>query len=329
MKNINILVTGANGFVGKALLTGLVEEAQGHKITAMHRSELREQTYDSSIQWLRADIITDNLVKATTGIDIVYHLAAYSSVSESIAERHLLDQVNVLGTQRLAVACKEAGVRHFIYVSSIAACEASPASLVTESNGFPNGAYGRSKKVAEDVLLKMSDSTFQVTILRPTALFGENHLGSMYELVKAIHQKRFFLFGDGSNHTNFYYIHDFIDVLLMTKNNVKSHGQIFISADKPCQLKELVLCIKHVLGLKPSIYKMPVFLGYAIATGCDILGKLTRKPMPLSRRRYQAMRRDMIYCNSKLQQTLDYIPRHGVFRGLHQTIQWYREAGLI
>jgi len=123
----NVLVTGANGFVGSALLEKLIDDKSCNKIIAMHRSDLTDeikQRFSTSVYWLKADITCDDLTEVVANVDTVFHLAAYSSVGESEAERILMEQINVLGTQRLAVACKESGVRHFIYVSSIAACEA-------------------------------------------------------------------------------------------------------------------------------------------------------------------------------------------------------------
>ncbi len=281
------------------------------------------------MQWLKADITADDLTEAVTHVDTVFHLAAHSSIEESDAERSLMEQINVHGTQRLAAACKESGVRHFIYVSSIAACEAGPVLPIDEANGLPVSSYGKSKKSAEDLLLSMSGNGFAITVLRPTALFGENHLGSIYELVKAINQGRFAIFGNGKNHTNFYYIRDFIDVLVAVKNDARTHGEVLIAADKPCQLNELVSCIVNALGTKRPILRIPYFLGYLLATACDMATKLSGKTLPLSQRLFRAMTRDMAYSNQKLSQTLGISPAYGVAEGIDRTVRWYREAGLI
>jgi len=328
----NILVVGANGFVGSALLARLIEEGERPRIIATHRSPLTseiKQQFGAAVHWLRADLYTDNLTEAVANVDTVFHLAAHSSISESAAERSSMYQINVLGTQRLAVAAKASGVRHFIFVSSIAACEAGTFLPIDESNGIPISAYGKSKKTAEDLLLTMQGNDFEITVLRPTALFGENHLGSIYELVKAINNGRFVIFGHGKNRTNFYYIRDFIDVLMAVKNDPRSYGQVFIAADQPCQLHELVSYIVNALGHRRPIPRIPMIMGRTLAAACDIATNVFGKPMPLSSRRFRAMTRDAAYSNQKLSRVLNISISCGVSAGIANSVTWYRENGLI
>ena len=202
-------------------------------------------------------------------------------------------------------------------------------NTIDESNGVPISSYGKSKKSAEDLLSTLSENGVEVTVLRPTALFGENHLGSIYELVKAINKGRFVIFGNGENRTNFYYIRDFIDVLVAVKNDARSYGQVLIASDKPYQLHELVSCILKALQSKRSIPHIPIYLGYTVAAGCDMASRLSGKTMPLSRRRFRAMTRDIAYSNQKLSQVLNISPNYGVLEGISNTIAWYRNKGLI
>jgi nucleoside-diphosphate-sugar epimerase len=333
MHTRTVLVTGASGFVGSALLTRLVEGAHASKIIAVHRRELPNQIKQKfparTVHWVKADITRDELTEAVAKIDVVFHLAGYASVRETDAERGLMESINLYGTHRLAVAARAAGVRHFIYASSIAACETAPALPINEANGVPISSYGRSKKAAEGALFLLADNGFQITVLRPTALFGENHLGSIYELARAIHQGRFVIFGDGTNRVNFYYIRDFVDVLLAVQDQPKAHGQTFVAADEPCRLNELVACISTALNCQRSIPHIPIALGYGAATVCDLLAEVSGRTMPLSRRRLRAMTRDVAYSNEKLLHALNVRPGYGVLKGIRRTVRWFRETGRI
>ena len=216
MKRNNILVTGASGFVGQFLLERLIQ-TDCNKIVAMHKKPLNKslkERFDDQITWINTDLASGDCSKLLSNIDIIFHLAGYSSVSTSKEEIDNLQKVNVDITEKLAVDCIASPVRQFIFVSTIAVCENSFSRIIHETNGFPITAYGISKKRAEDLLIKIADGHYAVTILRPTALFGEYHKGSIYELVKSINKRRFVMFGSGENLTNFYYIRDFIEILI-------------------------------------------------------------------------------------------------------------------
>jgi nucleoside-diphosphate-sugar epimerase len=330
MDTPGIAVSGANGFVGLHLLRRLAGNAG--KITAMHHRPLADdlsRKYRESVTWCQVDIVTDDLSMALRNVQVVYHLAAYASSSEAPAEVSKMERVNCLGTARLAAASKRAGVRHFIFVSSVAACEAGDTADIDESNGVPRSSYGRTKRTAEDSVLALSSPDFAVTVIRPTALFGEDHRGSVYELVRVIDKGRFFILGDGSNRTNFYYVEDFVAVLIAVAGNPRAFGQVFIACDAPYSLRQLVDGIGSALGAVRRPAHVPRILGIAIGTLCDIASVVLHRSMPLSRRRVRAMTRDVAYHNEKLEKVLGLRPEVGLFEGLRISIDWYRLAGLL
>lgn len=327
-----ILVTGASGFVGTFLLERLIASIHANAmIIAAHTKDLDasfRSRFTGNVIWKRVDITTDDLSELVTGVDTVFHLAAHSTVSEAESSCRQMERVNVYGTRRLGDACKTAGVQHFIFVSSIAACETGPSKIIDEENGAPTSTYGKTKKSAEELLLEMAGNGFEVTILRPTALFGEDHLGSIFELAKAIEQGRFVIFGSGANPTNFYYVRDFVDVLICVQHNPKAYGQVFIAADEACSLYELVSFISTELGSR-RILRVPTIVGAGIARGCDVASNILGTPLPLSTRRFRAMTRDTAYSNKKMTGVLGILPAYGLLIGVKKALAYYRQAGLI
>jgi nucleoside-diphosphate-sugar epimerase len=287
------------------------------------------QRYGDRVTWYRADIACDDLSSVLRGAELVFHLAAYSTLAESPDEVSRMQRVNVGGSVRLAEACKQAGVRHLILVSSVAACEAGDSADIDESNGVPRSSYGRTKKTAEQLVLAISGPGFAVTVLRPTALFGEEHLGSVYELVKAIKNGHFVVFGEGKNRTNFYYISDFVGVLLSVANNAKTFNEVFIASDRPYPLCEVVSSIEAELGIRHRVRHLPRAVGMGIGAVCDIVAALVRRPLPLSRRRVRAMTRDIAYRNDKLSRVVDLSSGVGFSEGLRRSIAWYLQTGLL
>ena len=331
MKRKNILVTGASGFVGQLLLERLIQ-TDCNKIVAMHNKPLTKsvkERFGDQINWNNSDLISGDCCGLLSDIDIIFHLAAYSSVSSSKEEINYLQKVNVELTESLAADCITSPVRQFIFVSSIAACENSFTRIIHETNGIPITPYGDSKKRAEDLLIKIADGHYAVTILRPTALFGEYHKGSIYELVKRVNNRRFFIFGTGENLTNFYYIRDFIEILTNVIDNNKAFNQVFIASDDAIQLNILISWITESLQYRRHIIKIPILMGYIAGCILDIIACLTNLTFPFSLRRLKAMTQDVQYSNKKILHVLNVKNKYGVQQGIKFTIKWYHQNGLL
>jgi len=322
----NILVTGASGFVGSFLIRKLLKEPN-NCITALYCNNLplyaREKFIDR-VNWVQADLSSiNNNYAILNGIQVLYHLVGYSTINETPSEISKLDLINVNITKMLAEACVNSDVKHFIYVSSIAACECSDSEIIDENNGSPKTYYGFSKKIAEDHLIEISKGNYNYTILRPTALFGENHEGSILDLSRLISSNKMIIFGSGDNATNFYYIGDFVEVLKNIKLNSMAYNEIFIASDLPMKLIKMVEIIYDILGKKTFIIRLPLFLGSFIAHIFDTLSKITGKQYPFSSRRFNAMTQNSIYSNKKLLSILSQPPLVGLKHGLKKSIQWY------
>jgi GlcNAc-P-P-Und epimerase len=317
-----VVVTGASGFVGQRLLAQLC--GRGREIIALHNRPIPAATSErcpGSVTWLSADIARDNLLPILSGSSSVFHLAAFVSHSGSASDDAEMQRVNVLGTQRLAEACLSEGVERFIFVSSIAAADCD--------DGEPANNYGKSKKLSEDLLLRMSRSNFKVTVLRPTALFGEGHCGSLYELACAIKRRRIAIIGNGTNTVNFYYVGDFVDALLGVEHLDSTFGRCFIANDSGCSQREIVEMLKKELGVAGVTLRLPVTAGYVIGGMCDAIGLLTGKKFPLSIRRVRAMTRNAVYDGTKLSQLTGLPPVVGLAEGVHRAVTWYRHSGLL
>jgi dihydroflavonol-4-reductase len=327
-----ILVTGASGFVGSFLIRELLKEPNNY-ITALYCNNLTlcaRKKYPDRVNWVQSDFTCKNInFTILDGIQVVYHLVGYSSINETSSEISKLNLINVNITKKLAEACINSDVRQFIFVSSIAACEFAESETINEDNGSPKTHYGISKKLAEDILFKIADGQFAVTILRPTALFGEHHQGSIYELIKSIKYNRFVIFGSGRNLTNFYYIRDFIEILINVKDNNKTFNKVFIASDDAFQLVKLVEWIVVSLKCRNTIIKIPVWIGYLVGYICDIISHSTKTPLPFSLRRLKAMTRNVVYSNRKIRNTMDVKQIYGVQKGINNTIEWYDNNGLL
>ena len=331
MKKNKILVTGASGFVGKFLIEKLLCNDNNFITAFYNKSDVKDLfvNFGSKIRWVKIDLVYDNLDVITEDIDTVYHLAGYSSMGSSKKELNLLNNVNVIATQRLANKCSRLSIKHFIFVSSIAVCEFSKSLVINENNGVPLTAYGRSKQMAEKLLIKIAKGKFDLTILRPTALFGECHKGSIYEMVKNIKEKRFVKFGPGSSLTNFFYIKDFVKLLIEVCHNKRAFNKVFIASDSPHDLDSIIDCIIRSLNLKHRIFQLPIWFGFILAFLFEFISLLLNKTLIFSYRRFKAMINKTYFTNNKISRVIDLKYDYGVHNGLVRTIKWYKEEGML
>lgn len=323
-----ILVTGGSGFVGQALIKKLVSDKTKIIVATVHSQNTEDLISSDNLIWKEINLLDGDLKDLFLEIDVVYHLAGYSGLGSGVDEITKLTLLNEKLTQRLLEHGSNAELKHFIYISSISACEKSTEEYVNEENGLPQSTYGLSKKKTEEIVMSFSSQNLPITILRPTALFGKNHKGSIYELTKRIKDKRFFIIGTGDNFTNFYYIEEFIDVLLLTYLNKNTFGKIYIASSDPLTLNCLVKSVCDTLQIPFPLYKLPLFTGNLAAYFFDFLSLLTSKELPFSRRRMEAMTGSKVYSNKKLR--MDGLTKKSATeKGLKETVEWFLDKEML
>ena len=176
------LVSGATGFIGRKLCQQL--EARGHVVVALSR---RGDVLSNGEPTLALDLtVNDPSEDLLYGVDVFFHLAgiAHQQAPESVYEA-----LNYRATERLARLASAAGVRCFIFLSSVKAM-GSPVSLHMRSEGectVPIDPYGLSKWHAERALQQtFSDDEMSVVILRPALVYGPDAKGNLQTLSRVI-----------------------------------------------------------------------------------------------------------------------------------------------
>jgi UDP-glucose 4-epimerase len=171
---MRVLVTGASGNTGTALLRRLQRETAVDEIVGVCRHPPRTGPATSAerVRWVAADVATDDLAPAISGVEAVVHLAWLIRPSH---DRQVLDRVNVLGTERLLAAAAAAGTRVLVVASSIAAYAPGPGRLVDESwpvDGLPSSLYSWQKVAVEHRLdaFERAHPDVRVVRMRPVAI---------------------------------------------------------------------------------------------------------------------------------------------------------------
>jgi dihydroflavonol-4-reductase len=170
---MKIAITGASGHLGANIVRALLEDGQDIR-ALIHVDRRALETLD--IEKVQCDICDlDSLHRAFTGIDTVYHLAGYISIT--MDEQDRLERINVAGTRNVVNACLQNGVRRLVYFSSIHALEQKPFDIpVDESRPLVQARtcppYDFSKASGELEIRKGIENGLDAILINPTAIIG-------------------------------------------------------------------------------------------------------------------------------------------------------------
>ena len=225
---LNVLVTGATGFVGQHLIEYL--KLDGYNIKAISRKLI--PSVDTVICDFLKDDIPDDALK---GIDIVFHLAGYAHdlKSESGIEQ-TYQKINVNVTADLLSLSVKHNVKKFIFVSSVKAGGTSIRGkcATEEGQSDPAGIYGKTKREAELKVLEAGrKSDIHVSILRPALIYGPKAKGNLQLMMQGIKKGWFPPLPETGNRRSMIHVDDVVRALLFLANNKKSNGEVFIATD--------------------------------------------------------------------------------------------------
>ena len=215
----SVLITGANGFVGRAVCERMI--ADGWHVKGTVRSQSSIEALIPGVQAVRIDSLGPGThwSEALNGADVVIHLAARVHVMDETAADplSLFRLVNTAGTERLAQSAADSGVRRFIYVSTIKVNGefTEYKSFTDKDQPLPVGPYAISKWEAEKGLRKISNRTgLDIVILRPPMIYGPEVKGNFLRLLKWIDNRRPLPLGMIRNRRSLIGIDNFVDALV-------------------------------------------------------------------------------------------------------------------
>ena len=211
---MNVLVTGGAGFVGANLARHLLAHGYNLRILDNFSTGRREHLAGLAVEIIEGDILDPNAVaQAVQGVEAVVHLAAHTGVIPSIEHPEVDMRVNVVGTLNVLQACRDAGVRRFVFASSNAPMGQQAPPYHEGLVPRPLSPYGASKRAGEGYCSAFHGSYgLDTVVLRFTNVYGpySSHKTSVVaQFIRRLKngQPRI-IYGDGQQTRDFFYTDD-------------------------------------------------------------------------------------------------------------------------
>jgi len=330
-----VLITGATGFIGSRL--ALHAKDLGIQVLATGRTDL-DVEIDREQELRAAGIVVENgslqepslMRRLVADCDAVIHLAA--AQHESQMPESYFQAVNVDVTRSLLQACLHAGIRRFVYGSSMGVYgDGGPASgraLDEDSPTRPDNAYTRSKLHAE-TLVRAHAHSMQTCVIRIGETYGPGDR-RLLKLFRAIERGRFYMIGTGNNRRQCIHVNDLVRGLLLSAWHPDAVGETFVFAgSEVLTTNQMVQHIASALDRALPRIKLPMLPFIAAASVMErILPPLHIQP-PLHQRRLDFFRRSFVFSIDKARHLLDFQPEIDFRTGVQDTIRWYRSRGLL
>ncbi len=313
----SVLVTGASGFIGQAVLA---RAAVDGKLRALGVVRRKVDNLPRGVEPILVGDLTPDThwTQALSGVDVIVHTAARVHVMHDSAIDPLaaFRQVNVAGTLNLARQAIDAGVRRFIFISSIKVNgEGTDLNRpYTESNTpAPVDPYGVSKQEAETGLFELAQSGLEVVVLRPVVVYGPGVKGNFLTLLEWVYKGIPLPLGRIDNKRSFISIQNLADLIICCINHPKALGETFLASDG-MDLSTTMLFKKLAQAMNRPARLIP-FPEKGVALMARLLGK---------HQQAQRLLGSLQVDSGKTRNLLAWTPLLSVDEGLRKTAEWYR-----
>lgn len=320
MSQRRVLVTGANGFVGRALCVEAA--ARGFEVGAVTRSRCNLPAGIENLVMDSIDACT-NWRAMLEGVDVLIHLAARVHVMQEAKADPLAEfrRVNVQGTLNLGRQAAASGVRRFVFVSTIGVngAETFHQPFTSVDQTAPHSPYAVSKYEAELAIQALTIETgMEVVIIRPPLVYGPNAPGNFGSLMRWLQRGVPLPLGAINNRRSMVALDNLVDLILTCISHPAAANQIFLVSDgEDLSTTQLLQRLGRALGKPARLIPVPAML---LKAGAALVGKPA-----MAQRLCGSLQVDI----SKTQQLLGWTPPLSVDEGLKRAAEGYlREASV-
>ncbi|TCD46870.1 SDR family oxidoreductase [Chlorobium sp. N1] len=310
-KQANILVTGANGLLGKGLCEHLA--ASGYSLIRA----VRGQTGPGQVPVGAIGSATNWAPVLNCGVDAVVHLAAkvHEMQAEDDRARAEYREVNTEGTLHLARQCAERGVGRFVFLSTVKVMgEGGVAAYRADDEAQPHGAYAGSKWEAEKGLREIAARTgMEVVVLRPPLVYGPGVKANFLRLMQLVERGVPLPFGAVRNGRSFVFSGNLIDAVALCLTHPDAAGKVYLVSDgEAISIPELIRRMGVAFGRNDCV-QLPVPVGLM-----QFVGGVFGMGAALER-----LTGSFSVDSSTIRTELGWVPPYSMQEGLEITAKWY------
>lgn len=301
-------VTGATGFLGKPLTARLL--ASGQPVRCL-RHLGSSRSLPAGIQGLEADLADSGALTAGLhGCHTVFHFAGKAHDLGSTDASEFI-RVNVEGTGSLLRAAREAGVRTFLFLSSVKAMgEGGDECLDEDAPAAPRTPYGISKLEAENLILEAGLKTgMHVTILRLPLAYGPGLRGNLCAMLDAVKRGTFPPPPRVRNRRSLVSTEDVVNASLLGANDSRASGRTYLVTDgRAYSTRDIYDAMRAALHLAERNWAVPRWAFRGAALGGDLASHFTGRRMPFSTEVFDKFLGSSCYRNDRIRRELGFTP---------------------
>ena len=324
---MRVLVTGANGFLGRKICDEL--KSQGHTPLAFVRGAIQAEALQTAGIECIVGSLTEPvpLKKILSTVDAVVHAAGGGKASrpESFFEN------NVRPTQCLVEASKGLPLKRWVLISSLAAAGPSPDGTPLAHNAptAPMSPYGESKAAAERCVLKEKDS-FHVAIIRPPAIYGPGD-SRWLPFFRAAQKKWVPLPGGKRKTLSLIHVADCAAAVVRTlEADFPSGTNFFVDDGPPHAITDFIAALERVFGHAIVPIGIPAWLFRPVAHAVyGVAAALGREPLLTPSKVKELLCPHWVCDSAQTQSMLKWRPQISLPAGVEETAHWYQKEGWI
>lgn len=312
-----VLVTGADGFVGRALCPALASAGYGVRRAVRAGAPPGKDQLHLTVTIGDLGSLVD-WISLMHGVQFVIHLAARSHVLRERSSVPLDEyrKINVTATTSLARGAVAAGVKRLVFLSSIKVNgeNTTRRPFTEDDTPRPEDPYGISKWEAEEALRNISEETgLETVVLRPPLVYGTGVKGNFLQLMNLISREVPLPLASVSNRRSLIYLDNLVDAIIASVVSSVAAGKTYLVSDgEDVSTPELVRRLANAMNIRARLLRFPVPL---LTLGAAIAGK---------RSEIERLTGSLQVDSSRIRRDLGWQPPYSLEEGLRETARWFK-----